>query len=92
MRLKPQFDATPAVTLLRRWIVAFGLPAMVESLPQKDLIVFRVTVTNYDAYRQMIRPVAAGWMFNETLLGAFWTLFNAIGRKHGASIHVVVQL
>ncbi len=92
MRMTPHFDSTPAVTLLRRWIVAFGLPAMVEAHPQQGLIIFRVTTTNADAYRGFIRPISSGWMFNETLLGAFWTIFDAIGRKNGARIHVVVTL
>ncbi len=92
MRVEPKFDSTASVTLLRKWIAAFEVPSLVESIPQRDLIVFRITATNGDAYKGLIRPLANGWMFNETLLGAFWTLFNAIGRKHGVSIHVVVQL
>lgn len=93
MRLKPQFDSTPAVTLLRRWIAAFSIPAVVEAVSNKHgALTFNVTVTDNDYFEAMLRPISPGWCWNQTLAGALGTLFRAIGSFNGHKIQVEVVL
>ncbi len=90
MDLRPKFDPTPAVTLLRKWIAAFSIPAMVQGLPepQADSFLFEVVVTHRDYWKAMIVPLTPN---GPTIAGALGTLFRAIGATKNVSIQVMVR-
>ncbi len=90
MRLKAKFDLDPAVTLLRKWIAAFSIPAHVAAVvePQPDSFLFEVTVTHRDYWKAMIVPLTPN---GPTIAGALGTLFRAIGATNNVSIQVMVR-
>ncbi len=91
MRLRPPFDSEAAVTLLRRWIAAFEIPALVEAIPAGEAsFVFRMRVTEDYYFRAMTVPVSAGWMWNQTLVGSLGRLFKEIGKFNGVKISLKV--
>ncbi len=85
-----KFEPEAAVTLLRKWIAAFSIPAHVQGFPepQPDSFLFEVLVTHKDYYKACIVPLVPK---GPTIAGALGTLFRAIGNVNRANIQIMVR-